>query len=974
MKSIRFRLLLQFFHQWKMISYFMSGEEQTKTSEESLKKLFMETKFKSRAACHRIKALETQLANIHSEKYQREMISLRAQKQINDELRQSQSRAETAEALVRQLEKQLMGEGGGGGEGGGISETKSSGSRLGTSTITVNDIVSAKETEISTRGKSTPVFPHSLITRPHTPKQTNDLLTPLPDTPNLHQTEVLSCHSQSSTDAGRYHGFLLLLSFSIRSLAKKRLLRAFYLWRSQTQPVKENFVAICSSSPPTGVPVDHDDGDEISLSTLKSSINETKELTEMTKRYNDLKKQSSAYKEQVKAHWTKTEAYIKKVKDMVTEEREKRTALKSDLKKLSRENDSLMNQLSEAKSSQESSKRNSRNLNEHSRSVGTPQSSPYPRQSTRDQPSEVLSSPDLKPNLFSSPDLKNFPPSHHQVIQINDSNAPTEPLDHQSSVIELAVQHNSQPITLTTQIIEEDAMWLPQGALIPEAGIKLSEGQTEEGIHDNLQTQSHTEVTSQEQINVIIATPQNETYDQTYSQSYDGDYYYQWETLYAEAQQQLAAEMSAKEESYRTCESLREQLESLQSQAQRERELYEQLIQLITPQNGAQSVLEQQRSITPPATTTLTTAEMSRMRRRQSLPNLGGLVKNRTLTNATKTQESNRTIGFSSKLFRVVSQSEGDTSDEEEPTLLPDLPDLDLTLALDEYAQQDNEIRHLTPIQIENPAIEEAMTAKIRPSSSHSGQNSDKTITQSSKLNQILSTSSVQFPHSVSSEDEQFDSIWHLLNNESGGSAGAAGDGSTNVRVAIRMRPLNSRELDLQSHKCIEMIGGTEIVVMDPEAMQEHRFNFDFCFDTTAPDSDPSAGYCPDLQSFMNLFLGSQQITFEKIGVEVLANAWRGYNASLFACKDGPLHSPSLSLFCLSVSSLHLSTDGQTGSGKSYSMMGSESSPGIIPRICRALFYLIKRYNLEHGFMEDVPPEERPYTVEASYLEIYNEV
>jgi hypothetical protein len=56
-------------------------------------------------------------------------------------------------------------------------------------------------------------------------------------------------------------------------------------------------------------------------------------------------------------------------------------------------------------------------------------------------------------------------------------------------------------------------------------------------------------------------------------------------------------------------------------------------------------------------------------------------------------------------------------------------------------------------------------------------------------------------------------------------------------------------------------------------------------------------------------------------------------------------------------------------------MMGSESSPGIIPRICRALFYLIKRYNLEHGFtIEEVAPEERPYTVEASYLEIYNEV
>jgi hypothetical protein len=70
-----------------------------------------------------------------------------------------------------------------------------------------------------------------------------------------------------------------------------------------------------------------------------------------------------------------------------------------------------------------------------------------------------------------------------------------------------------------------------------------------------------------------------------------------------------------------------------------------------------------------------------------------------------------------------------------------------------------------------------------------------------------------------------------------------------------------------------------------------------------------------------------------------------------------------------------LLVDGQTGSGKSYSMMGSDSSPGIIPRICRALFYLIRRFNQEHGIhLEEASPEDRPFTVEASYLEIYNEV
>ena len=66
--------------------------------------------------------------------------------------------------------------------------------------------------------------------------------------------------------------------------------------------------------------------------------------------------------------------------------------------------------------------------------------------------------------------------------------------------------------------------------------------------------------------------------------------------------------------------------------------------------------------------------------------------------------------------------------------------------------------------------------------------------------------------------------------------------------------------------------------------------------------------------------------------------------------------------------------DGRTGSGKSYSMMGSELNPGIIPRICKTLFYLIKRYHLEKGLnIDEILPEDRPFTVEASYLEIYNE-
>ena len=54
---------------------------------------------------------------------------------------------------------------------------------------------------------------------------------------------------------------------------------------------------------------------------------------------------------------------------------------------------------------------------------------------------------------------------------------------------------------------------------------------------------------------------------------------------------------------------------------------------------------------------------------------------------------------------------------------------------------------------------------------------------------------------------------------------------------------------------------------------------------------------------------------------------------------------------------------GQTGSGKSYTMMGSAERPGLIPRLCCSLFSrtLAERRDGE------------AFTVEVSYLEIYNE-
>lgn len=52
-----------------------------------------------------------------------------------------------------------------------------------------------------------------------------------------------------------------------------------------------------------------------------------------------------------------------------------------------------------------------------------------------------------------------------------------------------------------------------------------------------------------------------------------------------------------------------------------------------------------------------------------------------------------------------------------------------------------------------------------------------------------------------------------------------------------------------------------------------------------------------------------------------------------------------------------------SGSGKSYTMMGSVDQPGLIPRLCSALFER----------MQKEQREEEVSTVEVSYMEIYNE-
>ncbi|XP_047435158.1 kinesin-like protein KIF1B isoform X20 [Mugil cephalus] len=148
------------------------------------------------------------------------------------------------------------------------------------------------------------------------------------------------------------------------------------------------------------------------------------------------------------------------------------------------------------------------------------------------------------------------------------------------------------------------------------------------------------------------------------------------------------------------------------------------------------------------------------------------------------------------------------------------------------------------------------------------------------------------------------------------------------VKVAVRVRPFNSRETSKES-KCIIQMQGNTTTILNPKAPKEpaKTFSFDYSYWSHTTPEDPS--------------FASQNLVYNDIGKEMLAHAFEGYNVCIFAY-------------------------GQTGAGKSYTMMGKqeEGQEGIIPMLCEDLFEKIN---------EDNNKEELSYSVEVSYMEIYCE-
>ncbi|KAM3590621.1 uncharacterized protein V6R79_012900 [Siganus canaliculatus] len=150
---------------------------------------------------------------------------------------------------------------------------------------------------------------------------------------------------------------------------------------------------------------------------------------------------------------------------------------------------------------------------------------------------------------------------------------------------------------------------------------------------------------------------------------------------------------------------------------------------------------------------------------------------------------------------------------------------------------------------------------------------------------------------------------------------------SASVKVAVRVRPFNSRETG-RSAKCVIQMQGNSTCITNPKQPKDgaKNFTFDYSYWSHTTDDDPS--------------FASQRQVYKDIGEEMLLHAFEGYNVCIFAY-------------------------GQTGAGKSYTMMGKQEpgQEGIIPQLCEDLFQRTG---------ENTDPD-LTYSVEVSYMEIYCE-
>ncbi|KAJ6186627.1 hypothetical protein N7519_007928 [Penicillium mononematosum] len=154
--------------------------------------------------------------------------------------------------------------------------------------------------------------------------------------------------------------------------------------------------------------------------------------------------------------------------------------------------------------------------------------------------------------------------------------------------------------------------------------------------------------------------------------------------------------------------------------------------------------------------------------------------------------------------------------------------------------------------------------------------------------------------------------------------------GGGNIKVVVRVRPFNSREIE-RGAKCIVSMKGSQTVLTPPPGAEDKSRKGG----KGAVEGNKVFAFDRSYWSFDKNSMTSSTIWVLRFWTMPSG----GYNNCIFAY-------------------------GQTGSGKSYSMMGYGKEYGVIPRICQSMFERIRSIQTDSSLN---------CTVEVSYLEIYNE-
>ena len=203
-----------------------------------------------------------------------------------------------------------------------------------------------------------------------------------------------------------------------------------------------------------------------------------------------------------------------------------------------------------------------------------------------------------------------------------------------------------------------------------------------------------------------------------------------------------------------------------------------------------------------------------------------------------------------------------------------------------------------------NPINNRGKSLKTNPSENRIKSNNMKRVKSIPKINNI---------NNISNKNEETKSFIEDMKN-----------GSFNILVCVRSRPLSYQEKQLSSYETIKIMDKM-VILTDPieyngpssifkNRNKDQTYAFDYAFDKFT----------------------TQKTVFDKSTKFLIDGVVNGYNATVFAY-------------------------GATGAGKTYTMLGTDSNPGIMVLTLEELFNKVNSF------------ADREYKLKFWLLEIYNE-